>query len=86
MSHKAHTGQLPLVEGGSLPTWLVKPESAHRLRITCTRCQGWAIVPTSWGVGGYATRPCTHCFKTSKVPPRLRAGRRRRPTTTTKEK
>lgn len=69
---KPRTGQLPLVEGGSLPTWVVKRESRYRLRIVCTRCQGWAIVPTSWPVGGYATRPCTHCFAASKVPPRLR--------------
>lgn len=70
--------ELPHVDGGSLPTWVVAREGYH-LRITCPRedCQQTALVAASWPRGGYATRPCTYCFKTAKIPPRLRAGRRR---------
>ena len=74
-------GEAPPVEGGSLPTWLVGvAPSRPGMRIICPRCERVALVDPSWPRGGYATRPCTYCFKTAKIPPRLR-GRSKRPTT-----
>ena len=81
------TGQLPLVEGGSLPTWVVKRTKLvpDWLRLHCPRCGGQAIVDPTWPVGGYATRPCTYCFAASKIPPRLREPSRK-PTTSRRTK
>lgn len=80
--------ELPPVVGGSLPTWLVAvlagplptPVGERVLLIKCPRadCQQPALVTPNWAQGGYATRPCTYCFRTAKIPPRLRTGRGRK--------
>lgn len=78
---RASKPELPPVVGGSLPTWVVRKNvRPPGLVIVCPRgdCGEKAIVAPDWGEGGYATRPCTYCFKTAKVPPRLRAGGRLR--------
>lgn len=79
---KARHEEAPPVQGGSLPTWLVGvAPSRPGMRIVCPHCARVTLVDAQWPVGGYATRPCTYCFKTAKVPSRLRGRRRRRPTT-----
>jgi hypothetical protein len=39
------------------------------LQVTCKRCSNWFIVHGSkWRKAStYATRPCPHCFKVSKL-------------------
>lgn len=66
------------VQGGSLPTWGVSPVG-RLLLLTCPRsgCQQEALVAPGWARGGYATRPCTFCFKAAKVPPQLRGAQPR---------
>jgi hypothetical protein len=75
---KRRTGRLPPVEGGSLPTWVVgiSPPKPG-LTVCCPSCQGEAQVTAAWPHGGYATRPCTYCWRTAKIPPRLRGGNRK---------
>lgn len=70
------TKEQPPVEGGSLPTWVVRGITTRPggLVVQCPRqdCQQAFIVDPHWPRGGYATRPCPYCFKTAKLPPRLR--------------
>lgn len=54
-----------------LPEWEVRPSRKlvpDWLWLICPNCGGRAIVPPDWGVEGYASRPCTHCFKAARIP------------------
>lgn len=54
--------------------WRVQRLSMKQWKIICPHadCGGHAIVSYRWPFGGLATRACTYCFKTARIPERVR--------------
>lgn len=60
------------LEESTLPTWDVIDIGGSFITITCPRCEGTADVdPVKWRENPFPTRPCTYCFKTSRLPGRI---------------